>query len=91
MSTFKLGDLVEFIPENFEYGPAWKVRLMGVGYIENITQEKFDGDIIIVYGVYCAKLVKQQMKNFVEIEVRDQTLFLTESEMGKLCRKLNSK
>jgi len=91
MSEFKLGDLVEFIPENFEYGPMWNVRLIGVGYIENITQETFDGDIIIVYEVYCAKVIKQQMKNFVEIEVRDQTFHLTEREMMKICRKLNSK
>jgi hypothetical protein len=91
MSEFKLGDLVEFIPENFEYSLLWKVRLIGVGYIEDITQEIFDGESLNVYHVYCGKIIKQQMKNFVEIEVHDQTYHLTENEMVKLCRKLNLK
>lgn len=91
MSEFKLGDLVEFIPENFEYSPLWKVRLIGVGYIEDITQEIFDGESLNIYHVYCGKIIKQQMKNFVEIEVHDQTYRLIENEMVKLCRKLNSK
>ena len=91
MSEFKLGDLVEFIPENFEYSLLWKVRLIGIGYIEDITQEIFDGESLNVYHIYCGKIIKQQMKNFVEIEVHDQTYHLIENEMVKLCRKLNSK
>ena len=91
MSKFKMGDLVEFIPENFDY-PMWKVRLIGVGYVENITATVgSDGKTYKLYYVYCGKIIKQQMKNFVEIEVKDQTFELVECEMEKVCRKLNSK
>lgn len=91
MSEFQMGDLVEFIPENFDY-PLWKVRLIGIGYIENITATVgSDGKIYKIYTVYCGKIIKQQMKNFVEIEVKNQTFELVEYEMEKVCRKLNSK
>lgn len=91
MYDFKMGDLVEFIPENFDY-PNWKHRLIGVGYIENIVEVIGSDNLKYkIYHVYCGKVIKQQMKNFVEIEVKDQTFELVEYEMEKVCRKLNSK
>ena len=86
MSEFKLGDLVEFIPENFDY-PDWTYRLIGHGFIDDIVE--VDG--YIFYNVYCGKVIKQQMKNFVEIEVTDRVFEIEKENMEKLCRKLNSK
>jgi hypothetical protein len=83
MSEFKLGDLVEFIPENFDY-PKYTYRLMGIGYIEQITEDN-------IYFVYCGKVTKQQMKNFAELELKDKTFSFTEEIMRIICRKLNSK
>ena len=90
MSEFKLGDLVEFIPENFDY-PFWTYRLIGVGYIENVGEEYLDDSPSKVYHIYCGKIVKQQMKNFAEIEVKNQVFVLSEKQMRLLCKKLNSK
>ncbi len=91
MSEFKLGDLVEFIPENFDY-PNWRHRLIGIGYIEKIHEENsFARTTYKVYHIYCGKLIKQQMKNFVELEVKNTTIQLDENDIGVLCRKINSK
>ena len=91
MSDFKMGDLVEFIPENFDY-PNWKYRLIGIGYIEDIRVEAASNHKYYkTYYVYCGKVIKQQMKNFAEIEVKDQTFELVDYEIEKLCKKINSK
>ncbi len=90
MSEFKLGDLVEFIPENFDY-PNWTFRLIGIGYIEKIRETANIKGGNKVFHVYCGKVTKQQMKNFVEIEIKDQTFQIDETKMGVLCRKINSK
>jgi hypothetical protein len=90
MNDFNLGDLVEFIPENFDY-PNWRYRLIGIGYIEKIHEVTNVHGLYRVFHVYCGKVIKQQIKNFVEIEVKNQTFQLDETEMGVLCKKLNSK
>jgi hypothetical protein len=90
MSEFKLGDLVEFIPENFDW-PDWSFRLIGIGYVENIGEENMGNGSYNVYHIYCGKLVKQQMKNFVEIEIKNQVIVLSEKQMRIICRKINSK
>jgi hypothetical protein len=90
MSEFKLGDLVEFIPENFDY-PNWTFRLIGIGYIEKIRETGNIKGGNKVFHVYCGKVTKQQMKNFVEIEIKDKTFQIDETKMGVLCRKINSK
>lgn len=89
MQNFKIGDLVEFIPENFNY-PSWNVRLIGVGYIERIQPKNVLTYDTQVYYIYCGKLTQQQMNNFVEIDLEDQTIRVTGLEIQSLCRKLNS-
>ena len=86
MSHFKLGDLVEFIPENFD-NPPWPYRLIGHGYIEEISEDLG----YTWYHIYCGKVVKQQMKNFVEIQLKDQNFEFNHLDMERLCKKINSK
>lgn len=88
---FNLGDLVEFIPENFDY-PDWSFRLIGIGYIDNIEIAKdFNGNFNTynVYHIYCGKVQKQQMKNFVIQELINKTFIIHEFEMQKICKLLD--
>lgn len=85
---FKAGDLIEFIPENFDY-PDWNYRLIGVGYIDFIEIAKdFNGVFsnINLYHIYCGKVDKQQMKNFAIQTLTNKTFIINEIQMQKVCR-----
>lgn len=90
MTDFQIGDLVEFIPENFS-SFYWTYCLVGVGYIEKIDKIKtinIAEQHVDIYSVYCGKVIKQLNKNFVEMEVRDITFQFTNSQMKQICKKL---
>ena len=91
MQTFNVGDLVQFIPENFD-DITWSYRYEGVGYIEEITDWSVKTNSIKglkVYKIFCGKIIRQQMKNFAEIELKDIVLEFTDKDMQKVCKKLN--
>lgn len=85
MNEFKIGDLVQFIPENFDR-VLWSFCYIGIGFIESINYVHTQHGAYKIYTIYCGKVIKQQMKNFVEIEVKNATIQLIGSEMNKLCR-----
>jgi hypothetical protein len=89
VSEFKIGDLIEFIPENFQY-PTWDCRYVGIGYIERIESKLMLSYDKKIYYIYCSKLTRQQMKNFVEYDLEDKMIELTEQDINLLCKKLNS-
>jgi hypothetical protein len=91
MVDFRIGDLVQFIPENFDRS-LFNYCLIGIGYIENIDMMpimdvKSERKQIAVYQIYCGKIVKQMMKNFAEIEMKGITFQFTEKQMQEICKK----
>ena len=90
---FNLGDIVEFIPENFDY-PTWTYRLIGFGYIEMIEKIKdYNGtrNEMYLYHIYCGSVEKQQMKNFAHSVINNRTFQIIESEMRKICKVISGK
>jgi hypothetical protein len=90
---FNLGDIVQFIPENFDF-PQWNYRLIGIGYIEKIEKIKdFNGSMQQqnLYHVYCGKVEKQQMKNFAQLSLQNKTFTIIESEMQRICEVISGK
>ena len=90
---FNLGDIVQFIPENFDF-PQWNYRLIGIGYIENIELIKdFNGMMgqIKLYHVYCGRIEKQQMKNFAYSTIENKTFHIIETEIQKVCEVISRK
>lgn len=85
MSEFKLGDLVQFIPENFDR-IRWPYCYVGVGFIDDITEVILVSGKTKVYSIFCGKVIRQQMNNFAEIELKNKVVELSEKDMYTLCR-----
>lgn len=91
MEEFNIGDLVQFIPSGFNRS-LWKYCLVGIGYIESIEyvstlQEDGMQRDIRIYKVFCGRVMKQQMNNFAELELRNMTFQFTDHQMQQICTK----
>lgn len=92
MSDFKVGDLVQFIPENFDRR-LWKWAYIGIGYIESIDVREDEESVYFntepsrVYKIFCGKVIRQQMSNFAELELRNATVEIFGKHINTVCKK----
>lgn len=77
-NNWQIADLVELIPGNY-FSESRRSWIYGYGYIEDIYINKQN---IKIYKVIIFNAIKQQVKNFAEMDIGEYVITASESEMN---------